>query len=38
MFLDRLQNSFVRSRRDSDRPYALLLANLDHFKVFNETM
>jgi len=38
MFLDRLQNSFVRSRRDADRPYALLLANLDHFKVFNETM
>ncbi len=36
--LDRLQNAFVRSRHDSGRPYALLLVNLDHFKVFNETM
>ncbi len=33
--LDRLQNAFVRSRHDSGRPYALLLVNLDHFKVFN---
>ena len=38
LFLDRLQNSFARSRRDSGRPYTLLLANVDHFKVFNETM
>ncbi len=38
LFLDRLQNSFARARRDSERPYALLLANVDHFKVFNETM
>jgi diguanylate cyclase (GGDEF)-like protein/PAS domain S-box-containing protein len=38
LFLDRLQNSFVRSRRDAGRPYTLLLANLDHFKAFNETM
>ena len=38
LFLDRLQNSFVRSRREAGRPYSLLLANLDHFKVFNETM
>jgi diguanylate cyclase (GGDEF)-like protein/PAS domain S-box-containing protein len=38
LFLDRLQSSFTRSRRDSGRPYTLLLANLDHFKVFNETM
>jgi diguanylate cyclase (GGDEF)-like protein/PAS domain S-box-containing protein len=38
LFLDRLQNSFVRARRDSGRPYTLLLANLDRFKVFNETM
>jgi diguanylate cyclase (GGDEF)-like protein/PAS domain S-box-containing protein len=37
-FLDRLENSFVRSRGDAGRPYALLLANVDHFKVFNETM
>ena len=38
LFLDRLQNSFARARRDSGRPYALLLANVDHFKVFNESM
>jgi len=38
LFLDRLQSSFVRSRRDTGRLYTLLLANLDHFKVFNETM
>ncbi len=38
MFLDRLQNSFLRSRRDSGRPYTLLLINVDHFKVFNESM
>ena len=37
-FLDRLQTSFVRARRDARRPYTLLLANVDHFKVFNETM
>jgi diguanylate cyclase (GGDEF)-like protein/PAS domain S-box-containing protein len=38
LFLDRLQSSFVRARGDAGRPYTLLLANLDHFKVFNETM
>jgi diguanylate cyclase (GGDEF)-like protein len=38
LFLDRLQNSFVRGRRDSERPYVLLLVNVDHFKVFNETI
>jgi diguanylate cyclase (GGDEF)-like protein/PAS domain S-box-containing protein len=38
LFLERLQNSFVRAQRDSERPYALLLVNVDHFKVFNETM
>jgi len=38
LFLDRLQSSFLRSRRDGGRPYALLLANVDHFKVFNESM
>ena len=37
-FLDRLQTSFVRTRRDAGRPYTLLLANVDHFKVFNETL
>ena len=38
LFMDRLQSSFVRSRRDSGRLYTLLLANLDHFKAFNETI
>jgi PAS domain S-box-containing protein len=38
LFLDRLQSSFLRSRRDGGHPYALLLANVDHFKVFNESM
>jgi diguanylate cyclase (GGDEF)-like protein/PAS domain S-box-containing protein len=37
-FLDRLQRSFERSTRDAGYQYALLLANLDHFKVFNETL
>lgn len=37
-FLDRLAGAFVRSRRETGRPYALLVANLDHFKIFNETM
>jgi diguanylate cyclase (GGDEF)-like protein/PAS domain S-box-containing protein len=37
-FLDRLQRAFVRSRQVTGRPYSLLVANLDHFKVFNETM
>jgi len=38
LVLDRLQHAFVRTRRDAANQYALLLANLDHFKVFNETM
>ena len=38
LFLDRLQNAFVQSRRDNGQQYALLLANIDHFKIFNETM
>ena len=37
LLLDRLQHAFVRSRRDGNRQYALLLANVDHFKVFNDT-
>jgi diguanylate cyclase (GGDEF)-like protein/PAS domain S-box-containing protein len=36
-FLDRLKHSFQRARQGSAPPYALLLANIDHFKVFNET-
>ena len=38
MFMDRLQTSFARVRRETGRSYALLLANVDHFKVFNEAM
>src|SRR5580658_9113102 len=37
-FLDRLQNSFGRSRQDGGGTYTLLLANVDHFKVFNESL
>ncbi len=37
-FLDRLQSAFTRVRRETGRSYALLLVNVDHFKVFNETM
>lgn len=37
-FLDQLQTAFARVRRDAGRSYALLLVNIDHFKVFNETM
>src|SRR5207302_1674199 len=37
-FMDRLQSAFGRARRDAGRSYALLLANVDHFKVFNESM
>ena len=37
-FLDRLQTSFLRTQRDAGRLYTLLLANVDHFQVFNETM
>src|SRR5215831_3192862 len=38
MFMDRLQNAFARVRREPGRSYALLLANVDHFKVFNESV
>jgi diguanylate cyclase (GGDEF)-like protein/PAS domain S-box-containing protein len=38
LVLDRLQHAFVRARRDPEQQYALLLANVDHFKVFNESM
>jgi diguanylate cyclase (GGDEF)-like protein/PAS domain S-box-containing protein len=37
-FLDRVQSSFARTRGDSSRTYTLLLANVDHFKIFNESM
>src|SRR6201987_6004624 len=38
MFMDRLQNAFARVRRETGRSYSLLIANVDHFKVFNEAM
>ena len=37
-FVDRLQQAFVHVRRDAARPYGLLLANVDHFKVVNEIL
>ena len=37
-FLERLQSAFLRSRNDAGKSYTLLLANIDHFKVFNENM
>jgi len=36
LFLDRLETAFAAAHRDPERSYALLLANIDHFKVFNE--
>jgi|SRR5579871_1098422 len=38
LLLDRLQHAFAQTRRDSGRRYALLLADIDHFKIFNESM
>src|ERR1700751_959669 len=38
LFPDRLQHAFARARRDAGHSYALVLVNLDHFKVFNETL
>jgi diguanylate cyclase (GGDEF)-like protein/PAS domain S-box-containing protein len=38
LLLDRLQTAFVRTRRDAGHAYSLLLLNVDHFKVFNESM
>jgi len=38
LFLDRLQSAYARSRRDARHSYALLLANVDHFKAFNESL
>ncbi|HZQ96518.1 MAG TPA: EAL domain-containing protein [Candidatus Sulfotelmatobacter sp.] len=37
-FLDRLQTAFLRAHRDPRYSYALLLANVDHFKAFNESL
>jgi PAS domain S-box-containing protein len=38
LFLDRLHQLFLRAQRDFAHSYALLLTNVDHFKVFNESM
>jgi diguanylate cyclase (GGDEF)-like protein/PAS domain S-box-containing protein len=38
LFLDRLQSSFDHAKRNPDRQYAVLLVDLDGFKVFNDTM
>lgn len=38
LFLDRLQHAFVRAQREPGRQYALLLANVDRFKSFNQTL
>jgi diguanylate cyclase (GGDEF)-like protein/PAS domain S-box-containing protein len=38
LFLDRLHHLFLRAQRDPTQRYALLLANLDRFKKFNETL
>jgi diguanylate cyclase (GGDEF)-like protein/PAS domain S-box-containing protein len=38
LFLDRLEQAFERAQRKPERQYALLLVDLDDFKVFNDTM
>lgn len=38
LFLDRLQHMFLQARRAQGKQCALLLANIDHFKVFNERL
>lgn len=38
LFLERLQNLFDRAQRNPEHQYALLVADLDGFKVFNDTM
>ncbi|HTZ82517.1 MAG TPA: EAL domain-containing protein [Candidatus Acidoferrales bacterium] len=37
-FLDRLRISFVKTRGDASRMHTLLLTNIDHFSIFNESM
>jgi diguanylate cyclase (GGDEF)-like protein/PAS domain S-box-containing protein len=37
-FLDRLHNSFERTRRNPERSHALLFVDLDGFKVLNDTL
>ncbi len=38
LFLDRLERCFAEAQRDDTFRYAVLLLNLDNFKVFNDTM
>ena len=38
LFLDRLQRLFARAHRHPERQYAVLLVDLDGFKVFNDSM
>lgn len=38
LFLERLHHLFLRAQRNPERRYAVLLVDLDHFKVFNESM
>jgi diguanylate cyclase (GGDEF)-like protein/PAS domain S-box-containing protein len=38
LFLDRLERAFGQARREGAHAYALVLANVDHFKIFNETL
>src|SRR5580704_989390 len=38
LFLDRLHHCFALAQRDPTHTYALLLANLDHFKDLNRTL
>jgi diguanylate cyclase (GGDEF)-like protein/PAS domain S-box-containing protein len=38
LFLDRLQHVFDRAQRSPEHQYAVLFVDLDHFKVFNDTL
>jgi diguanylate cyclase (GGDEF)-like protein/PAS domain S-box-containing protein len=38
LFLDRLEHSFARARRNTEYHYAVLFVDVDGFKVFNDTM
>jgi diguanylate cyclase (GGDEF)-like protein/PAS domain S-box-containing protein len=38
LFLDRLQQLFLRNQREPERKYAVLFVDLDAFKIFNTTM
>jgi diguanylate cyclase (GGDEF)-like protein/PAS domain S-box-containing protein len=38
LFLDRLQHLFARAQRSPERQHAVLLVDLDGFKVFNDTI